>query len=169
MIGKKVEAITLDFRPIDETGANFALSWRYDPPYDVYNSEIGEIGEDVRYLLDPKNNYYSIIDEDANLLGFCCFGRDARVPGGDYRAQALDIGMGLRPDLTGKGHGIIYVNAVLDFARRTFASNTFRVTVAEFNKRALRVWEKAFFRPIETFARDRDKMVFVVLTRKEAT
>lgn len=28
-------------------------------------------------------------------MGYCCFGTDARVPGGDYSADALDIGLGM--------------------------------------------------------------------------
>jgi len=72
----------------------------------------------------------------------------------------------MRPDLTGQGRGLTFVSAVLDFARRTFTPTAFRVTVAEFNKRALRVWEKAGFQPGQTFQRSRDDMPFVVLGRE---
>ena len=95
------------------------------------------------------------------------FSPDGQVPGGDYRANALDIGMGLRPDLTGQGRGLMYVKAILDFAHRTFAPTAFRVTVAQFNKRALRVWEKAGFRAIQTFHSKHDGKTFVMLSLKE--
>jgi RimJ/RimL family protein N-acetyltransferase len=75
--------------------------------------------------------------------------------------------MSVRPDLTGQGRGHTYVSALLNFARRTFAPAAFRVTVAKFNKRALRVWEKAGFRPMQTFRRERDGMAFVVLVRED--
>jgi ribosomal-protein-alanine N-acetyltransferase len=85
------------------------------------------------------------------LIGFCTFGQDARVPGGDYAASALDIGLGVRPDLTGKGHGTEIVTAVVDFAMRTFEPQRLRVTIAEWNTRAQRVWERNGFVPQSRF------------------
>ncbi len=150
-------------RPMDEAGARSILSWRYEEPYALYNACPDEIEASMRTFLDPRNAYYAVADEGGSLVAYCCFGPDAQVPGGDYSTNALDIGMGVRPDLTGQGHGLTYVNAILDFARRTFAPAAFRVTVAEFNKRALRVWEKAGFRSVQTFQRERDGRPFVVL------
>jgi len=49
---------------------------------------------------------------------------------------------------------------------RTFPPTAFRVTVAEFNKRAQRVWEKAGFRPVQTFQRSGDGIPFVILARE---
>ncbi|MGN6677364.1 MAG: GNAT family N-acetyltransferase, partial [Streptosporangiaceae bacterium] len=54
-------------------------------------------------------------------------------------ASALDTGGGLRPDLTGKGLGRVAIGTGLAFGRREFAPPAFRVTVASFNERALRV------------------------------
>jgi RimJ/RimL family protein N-acetyltransferase len=154
------------FRPVDEASARAFLSWRYEPPYDIYNVEPAEIDSEILFFLDPRNGYFSIFDEPGDLVAFCCFGQDACVPGGDYSAPALDIGLGVRPDLTGQGRGLTYVNAVLEFARQSYRSAFFRVTVAEFNKRALRVWEKAGFQPMQTFSRQHDGLVFVVLVRE---
>jgi ribosomal-protein-alanine N-acetyltransferase len=55
---------------------------------------------------------------------------------------------------------------VLDFARRTFGPTEFRVVVAAWNKRALRVWQKAGFLPVQTFARSQDGMTFVILKKQ---
>lgn len=166
---QRVRTMTLEFHLIDQVSARSALNWRYETPYDVYNSDPKDIEEGVEFILDPQNNYYSITDGDGDLIAFCCFGSDARVAGGDYRLNALDIGLGVRPDLTGKRNGSIYVNAVIDFARGKFSPDLFRVTIAQFNKRALRVWEKAHFRPVEVFQRNLDNMSFVVLVREEST
>ena len=154
------------FHPMDKINARAILNWRYDAPYDPYNSDPDNAEEGVRVFLDPQNAYYTIIDEQRELLAYCCFGPDAWVPGGDYSVNALDIGMGVRPDLTGQGQGLRYVKAVLDFGRCTFAPTAFRVTVAEFNKRALRVWEKAGFRAVQAFQKEQDGRVFVVLMRE---
>jgi hypothetical protein len=40
---------------------------------------------------------------EVGQIGFCCFGPDAQLRGGDYHEPALDVGLGLRPDLVGKG------------------------------------------------------------------
>jgi RimJ/RimL family protein N-acetyltransferase len=153
------------FTRLTNADARSIVQWRYEPPYDVYNIDAGEIEVAVDFFADPANCYYSITDGSGELAAFCCFGRDAQVSGGDYSAKALDIGLGVRPDLTGKGNGLQYVNAVLDFARRTFSPTAFRVTVAEFNKRAFRVWEKAGFRPMQTFQASQGGQFFVMMLR----
>jgi RimJ/RimL family protein N-acetyltransferase len=71
--------------------------------------------------------------------------------------------MGVRPELTGRGFGHEFVDNVIDFAGTTFSPCAYRVTVAEFNKRALRVWEKAEFQLVDRFQRDHDKRPFVIL------
>jgi ribosomal-protein-alanine N-acetyltransferase len=154
------------FQPMDEANARAIPEWRYDEPYDIYNIAPDDVEKELRCFLDPQNAYYTITGEHGDLVGYCCFGPDGQVPGGDYRTAALDIGLGVRPDLTGQGRGLTYVNAVLDFARRTFPPTAFRVTIAEFNKRALRVWQKAGFRPVQTFQREKDGRAFVVLMRE---
>ena len=116
--------------------------------------------------MDPGHQYYRMADEQGELVAYCCFGLQAQVPGGDYRSEALDIGLGVRPDLTGQGQGLAYVNGVLDFARATFAPCSYRVTIAEFNERARRVWEKAEFQFVARFQRERDGRSFVVLVRE---
>ncbi len=52
---------------------------------------------------------------DAPLEGFCSFGADGQVAGGDYSGQCLDIGMGIWPDLTGRGNGKRYAQAVVSY------------------------------------------------------
>jgi ribosomal-protein-alanine N-acetyltransferase len=159
--------LSLTFQLMDEASARAVPEWRYDAPYDIYNINPDDVEKEMQLFLDPQNAYHTITDEHGDLVAYCCFGPDGQVPGGDYRAAALDIGLGVRPDLTGQGRGLTYVNAVLDFARRTFPPTAFRVTVAEFNKRALRVWKKAGFRPVQIFQRREDSLPFVILTREE--
>ena len=164
-VGRGGQAGPFSFRPIDEAGVRAIFAWRYPPPYDIYNLSAGRIEEDLPVFLDPDNAYYCLYDEAGSLVAFCCFGPEARVPGGDYSASALDVGLGVRPDLTGQGQGSVYAQAVLDFGAN-WTPAAFRVTVAEFNQRARRVWEKLGFRFVERFARSRDGMPFVILARE---
>jgi hypothetical protein len=53
--------------------------------------------------------------------------------------------MGLRPDLTSQGMGSLIFPEVLLFACCKFAPPLLRVTVAQFNQRAMRMCQKAGF------------------------
>jgi ribosomal-protein-alanine N-acetyltransferase len=155
----------LTFTPMDESAAREILTWRYEEQYAFYNPDPADAEESVGPFLDPANAYYSVRDEQGLLVAYPCFGLDAQVPGGDYSADALDTGGGMRPDLTGRGLGLAFLEAGLEFGRRMYNPRAFRVTVAAFNARARRVCEKAGFRPVQTFhsaLHDRD---FVVLMR----
>ena len=156
----------LTFKPMDEASARAILTWRYEAPYDLYNLDSGDVEASVRFFLDEQNGYWAILDDLGALVAYCCFGLDARVPGGDYGMPALDIGLGVRPDLTGQGNGYLYVSAVLEFAQCTFAQESLRVTVAEFNERARRVWHKAGFSPVQRFEMHQDGRRFVILVRQ---
>lgn len=158
--------MTLTFRPMDEPSVFEILAWRYDPPYDLYNPGAGGAEETMRVFMDPQYAYRAVKDGKGGLVAYCCFGADARVPGGDYGLPALDVGLGVRPDLTGQGRGAAFVDAVLDYARRTFAPERCRVTIAGFNRRARRVWEKAAFRQAQVFSREKDGLEFVVMVRE---
>ena len=92
-----------------------------------------------------------VIEADRDLAGFITFGSDAQVPGGDYTRPATDIGLGIRPDLTGRGRGGRFVAAVVDFARMTFGAAPLRVTIATGNVRARKVWSGSGFTETQRF------------------
>ncbi|MBA2278797.1 MAG: GNAT family N-acetyltransferase [Chloroflexia bacterium] len=135
----------LTFGPMSEEVVRLVAVWTYEPPYDIYNLASAPIDELVSGLTDPANGYYAIADETGDIIAFCCFGPDARVPGGDYAAPAIDIGIGLRPDLTGQGLGPGVIGAALDFAEAVLGGHAFRVTIAAFNRRSIRAFEKLGF------------------------
>ncbi len=160
--------MTLQITPMNEAAAYQVLHWRYDAPYNIYDLVIRPSDTEIviQFFLDPENAYYRIDNEQGELLAFCCFGLDAQVEGGDYMAPALDLGMGVRPDLTGNGMGIHFANAVIDFARQMFAPSAYRVTIAGFNGRAMRVWEKAGFHLTQHFPAANGRP-FVVMVREQ--
>ena len=151
------------FSLIDESAARVIVRWRYEPPYDIYN--LRDSAESIQYALDPQNHFYIMRDESGELVGFCSFGEDGQVPGGDYGAEALDIGMGIRPNLTGQGHGSNFGSAVLNFAERKSQPVAFRVTIAAFNQRARRVWEVNGFQQVQSFTHKNSKREFIVMVR----
>ena len=154
------------FQPMDETSARTVLSWQYPSPYDFYNPKAENLERDIQFLLDPQYPYFTITNAAGELVAFCTYGLDAQVPGGDYSAEALDIGLGVHPELTGQGQGIVYVRAVVEYGILAYQPDTLRVTVAAFNKRAQRVWEKAGFELKQEFNRQKDSTLFIIMRRK---
>jgi len=145
------------FEPLDEAAASEICGWRYPGPYAQY-----DIGEGAMHaLLDPTNAYFAARDAQDVLVGFCCFGPDARVPGGTYDDGALDVGLGLRPDLSGKGAGRAFTRAVLVLGCDRFAPQSFRVTIAAWNTWSLRVHEQLGFRKTGAFRRTSDDREFI--------
>lgn len=156
----------LQIVPIHETQVQQLVCWRYAPPYEVYNLDPNSDEATLVYFLDPANAYHAILDESGEMVGFCSFGADGQVPGGDYSSAALDIGMGMRPDLTGHGHGATFRDAVIAFALDNYTPPTLRVTIADFNQRAKRVWEKAGFEAVQRFRSEFSGLEFVVFVKR---
>ena len=149
-----VTTISLPVRLVTMTTAyaRTILSWHYEPPYDVYNNDPATIEADITdVFLNPAYHYYAVLDVTDMLVAYRCFGEDARVAGGDYSVDALDMGGGLRPDLTGHGLGPTVMQAAMAFARQHFAPQAFRVTIATWNTRAQPACAKVGYRPSSTF------------------
>lgn len=114
--------------------------------------------------MNPQYDYHAIRNEDDSLVAFCSFGEDARVKGGCYTEEALDIGIGVRPDLTGLGMGGQFTEAVLSFAIQRYSPKKLRVTIAGFNKRAQQVCINAGFTEADTFSNPSGRQ-FIVFTK----
>ncbi len=148
--------------PMTRAFAADIAGWRYPPPYDCYDMT----GAEPDFLVDPASGFFALTDDDA-LIGFRSFGADGQVPGGNYDSSALDTGGGLRPEMTGQGLGRRAISTGLEFGRERFSPAAFRVTVAAFNTRALRVVEALGFGATDRFEAATDGRSYVVLTRPE--
>jgi ribosomal-protein-alanine N-acetyltransferase len=151
--------------PMRKQDAEEIVSWRYPVPYSMYNLS----KNDIPVLLNSENWYFSIHDGPAQLMGYCCFGEEARVPGGEYtesESEVLDVGVGMNPEKVGKGLGKFFIGAILAFALEEFGPSKFRVSIAEFNKRSQRVFQNQGFEEIASFIRIGDGMKFVQLERE---
>jgi ribosomal-protein-alanine N-acetyltransferase len=126
------------FRLMSDEEATRISRWHYEAPYDFYDATSDP--DDLTELLDPqrrKDAYFSVFDEGGELVGFFQFEREGTT---------VDVGLGLRPDLTGRGLGVRYLLAGLEFARERFSPERFTLSVATFNERAIQVYERAGFR-----------------------
>jgi len=126
------------FRQMTDGDARRISRWHYEPPYDFYDATSDQ--GDLEELLDVERRqgaYFSAFDEDGSLVGFFQF---------ESKGKTVDVGLGLRPDFTGRGLGVEYVLAGLEFARELFSPERFTLSVNSFNERAIRVYERAGFR-----------------------
>ncbi len=131
------------FRQMDDADAREISGWRYAPPYDFYDATADPA--DLAELLDPQSRrdvYFSALDGEHRLMGFFQF---------EKTGEEVAVGLGLRPDLTGRGLGTEFVLAGLEFARERFSPRRFILSVATFNGRAIGVYERAGFRRDEVF------------------
>ena len=160
-------------RPITADDVRHIITWRYESPYDIYNMGSGlddaiELAEAIDYFLRPQYHFQAMLRHPADeLAGFCSFGSDGQVAGGDYRHPAVDIGMGVHPQYTGRGLGTTFAGAAIDFALAHFKPPQLRVTIAEFNRRAQKVWERHGFAPVQHFLSLYSKRPFIIYVRDE--
>jgi ribosomal-protein-alanine N-acetyltransferase len=132
------------FRLLEQANAEAVASWRYPEPYAFYDwvSDADDLAE----LLDPeartRGGYHAVESDDGELIGFVTCTEAAGV---------AELGLGLRPDHTGRGLGGAFLAATLDWARERYAPAEFSLSVAAFNRRAITVYERAGFEAVRAY------------------
>jgi ribosomal-protein-alanine N-acetyltransferase len=127
-------------------------AWRYEPPYDFYDADADD--RDLSELLDPARRgerYFAVREADGTLIGFLQL---------DPVDDAVDVGLGLRPDLTGRGLGQQLVESCLAFGRDRYSPRRFTLSVAAFNTRAIAVYERAGFVRTRSYQHETNGGVF---------
>jgi [ribosomal protein S18]-alanine N-acetyltransferase len=163
---KRSEAkMNLKIIPMNQDAALEFISWRYEGDYAMYNIELEDIESEIAAFLNPENAFFGIY-ENEELVGHAVFGQEARVPGGDYSAEALDIGAGMRPDWTGQGKGAELISAIIAFAQSQYQPKAFRATIAAWNKRAQKATTKNGFHEISHFKASSTGLEFIIFTRE---
>lgn len=136
-----------------EESARDILSWRYPYPYDFYNGEASD--ESFQELM---NGSYRVVLKDGELFGFYCTGKGAQVPAGHeanaYPEGPVDIGLGMKPEKTGAGRGAAFLDFLLNEINKSHPGQALRLTVAQFNKRAIHLYESAGFVKAGEFKND---------------
>lgn len=126
--------------------AAFEISqWTYP---DIYSCYSFDGSSDITELMNGE--YYVAFDNDNKIIGYICFGKSAQIPTLEkdiyIDETALDIGLGLNPALCGKGFGSKFLADGISFAKQKFSASDYRLTVATFNQRAIKVYERIGFK-----------------------
>jgi [ribosomal protein S18]-alanine N-acetyltransferase len=129
------------FRPLRLRDALAASRWRYPGQYAMYNLDLAPLLVAVA-LRGPLStlagvSYYAVLTSQDALAGVFSLTR---------RGSDVEIGVGLRPDLNGRGLGLPYLLDGLALGRERYHPQTFSLHVATFNSRAITVYERAGFR-----------------------
>jgi ribosomal-protein-alanine N-acetyltransferase len=135
--------VNFTFKPRTAEDAYHIAAWHYPPLYDFYDMD--QDPEDLAELLYPRTwqePYYSVFNDENELIGLFAF---------KQADQTVEVGLGLRPDLIGKGLGRAFIDAGLTFGQEHFSVGEWRLSVATFNIRAIRLYERAGFTPLDTF------------------
>jgi len=85
---------------------DIAYNWHYDGIYSFYDMEADK--EDLIEFLDPEkrlDSYFVVVNDD-QVIGFFCFNK--------VDHNTIDIGLGMRPNFTGKGRGFTFIKAGID-------------------------------------------------------
>jgi len=131
-------------RPMTAADAHAVAAWRYPGEYSFYDADADP--DDLAELLDPAGwgQRYFAADEITRheLAGFV----EVKLTGPE-----AEIGLGLRPDLTGHGAGESFVRTCLRFASAALGAQSCTLAVAAFNRRAITVYERAGFQEVERF------------------
>lgn len=114
--------------PVSPEEMDAISGWAYEPPYDFYDGR----HEPVR---NPER-FHAAHDAEGSVVGFYYF---------EVKGRVLEYGLGLRPDLTGQGHGLEFFKAGLEYGREQFRPEQIVLAVATFNERAIKVYERAGF------------------------
>jgi ribosomal-protein-alanine N-acetyltransferase len=130
------------FRPLRLRDALAASRWRYPDEYAMYNLDLAPllVATALRGPLAALAgvSYYTAAADGDALIGVFSLMR---------RGTDVEIGVGLRPDLNGRGLGLAFVLQGLALARKRYTPQSFSLHVATFNRRAITVYERAGFLP----------------------
>ncbi|MBA2175177.1 GNAT family N-acetyltransferase [Halobacillus locisalis] len=144
---------------MNQEEAEIVADWTYPEPYQFYDMKADE--EDYEEFISPEQrnpHTYSVYEGDA-LIGFFTF---TPVEG------EVDIGLGMRPVDTGHGKGQVFIERGLQFAEEMYAPKAFTLSVAQFNTRAISVYEKIGFVKVREFMQPTNGDVYPFIQMKKS-
>jgi [ribosomal protein S18]-alanine N-acetyltransferase len=124
-------------RPLTQADADEIATWRYAGEYAFYDWTADP--DDLALLLDParrRDAFHAADGEDGRLAGFFQL---------EERAGGVEIGLGLRPNLCGRGLGEGFTRLGIDLIRELHGPVRITLAVAAFNARAITVYERCGF------------------------
>ncbi|WP_158282122.1 GNAT family N-acetyltransferase [Salipaludibacillus keqinensis] len=121
------------------------VEWEYPDEFSFYN--IQNDMDDLDEFLNPfKWNHYAAVYENEKLVGYFTFD--------PLNLEEVEIGLGLHPDLIGRGKGKAFTAYAMELADKWYEPKKLIVNVAKFNARAIKVYEKNGFKKTVEFLQE---------------
>lgn len=143
----------MEVLPLTLADSRQIASWRYPGRYATY---------DVSEIVTAERGFWAVHDE-GQLVGYCCFGDEARVPGVVEEPGVLDVGYGMKPDLMGRGLGRGFIRSILEFGAGEYDPRRSRLLILAWNARSLAAARSVGFDEVGV-VRSAEGM-FVVMTK----
>lgn len=124
--------------PINTAAVKEICSWQYPEPYDVYNY--------MSFDKAAKSN--SPLLKSENKDNYICFWEDGTLTAyiNIYKKnETVFLGIGLSPDLCGKGLGKAYLKQGIQAAEKRYPDRKIWVQVRSWNLRAIKCYESCGF------------------------
>lgn len=140
--------------------------WTYPKPYDIYSFESSQ-----SVLDEFINEGYCSIYQDSDLIGYYCTGKSAQVPADKSKEiykndNYIDFGLGMKPQLTGIGKGSDFFSFIIECIKNEYPDKKLRLTVAQFNKRAIHLYQGFGFKCIFEFNKPNLNVDFIIMVQK---
>ena len=126
-----------------EQAEDIAYNWHYEGDYSFYDMETDQ--EDLQAFLNPKIRGDSIfaVTKNYELVAFFSITTVAE--------RTMEIGLGMKPSLTGKGLGFDFLKNAIDFVMIYYPCEKITLSVATFNLRAIKLYRKVGFKDTHTY------------------
>ena len=128
----------LNYHIMTEDEKRIVCSWKYSDEYALYNLPAYEEMKTKKLGFmnpDSTNNYYSFYDRDV-YVGFVNILEEDKE---------VFIGIGANPDCYNKGYGQQMLQIAYEISKKRCPEKSLYLEVREWNKRAIRCYEKAGF------------------------
>lgn len=140
--------VSMELRPMTEEDARCICEWRYPSPYDRYRwPKWDQMVREEKEFADPgirATQYLSVCGPDGRLAAYVqLFPLD----------RTTRIGLGLRPDLCGRGLGGEVIRLAVQESLRRRPDAEIDLEVETWNLRAIKAYEKAGFVAADAYSK----------------
>ncbi|WP_032121174.1 GNAT family N-acetyltransferase [Clostridium amazonitimonense] len=140
------------------------LNWCYEGIYSFYDNNIQQEKIDNIISLTGSDRAFSVVNEEGELVGNCEF----YDVSDNEEEEILAVGIQMEPSLTGRGYGTEFSRAIIEEGRERLKYDYLELSVADFNTRARKVYEKIGFKKIDEIYNEirGNKYKFIIMAKK---
>lgn len=138
--------------PLTEEHGKEICQWSYEEPYSVYNyidwNTMVTLGWGITQKEKREKEFLAVVDEKKELFGYIRLIEER---------DAIMIGIGLRPDLCGKGIGQQVMMLLKEESMKRYGNKKIILEVRSFNIRAINCYKKVGFTETDRYIKNTPK------------